>query len=827
GDYVSVFTVDIGTPSISIDLQPGSDMGVSASDDLTNVSSPTFDVVVNRSGTINFFLNGDPFPIDSLSAASAGTFPWTPSPLGEGANEVRARFVPDLGNPVEDLLTITVDTLPPYMLSGPIEEQAPVYSRTIQFSEPMEHLTAAGVVLTLTGPGSTNVPLTAINGSGDTFTLQFDPVVVPGQYVLAGNTAIADVAGNLIDQDMDGVGGELGQDQPVDAFTVLADVTPPQLVSFSPQGLVKRTVDSLSVTFNEETLPGTFVADDVVIDTPLGPIDSSSTTISPINLGAAAPGQWASSVVEFSTQYSSGSWSATQVLGVPNTFAYGDISTSWTASSQNATTEFITVAYDTPVFATGVTIRETYGNGFVRRIEVRDPSGNFQNVWEGVDTSQPGQVVDFPIAFTETEFPVDAVRITIDTDQDLGAWEEIDAISLHGYATPVDSFEISFPMQSVDGDYAVQIGPDISDLSSLPMAAPFVAAFSIELPLPIPGTPRDGVFIELFNGFGGGAAPTPGDLVGITPDGTTLSPMIDFPSPGSVVNVGNSFSAFFASTTTPPDAVAQLAASNFILRHSFFVAVAGDMDLDPLTPEIDVRFGVGSDDGFYLTIDDAFIGSAGDRGFSYSWFDVPFESAGLYPVSLLFAANASGQSGLEFAWETATSGGTQIVPQDALYVTPILGDQKITFEELPAGTVVSDQYRPDGVVFDVLGGDLQIVDSPEFIPVSAPNVFADAVDTPAAVGEVDFRFVVPGTDDAGATNFFSLFLIDTEQIGATVTAFDPEGTVIHFEAVQSGGGSQAQVQIQRDQIARVNVTLGQGADTAAIDNMSFNTPVLL
>ena len=66
-----------------------------------------------------------------------------------------------------------------------------------------------------------SVPFTSLpTGSGDTYTFSFDPLILPGNYTLSANTAITDLAGNLIDQDQDGTGGEVGQDEPVDVFEV-------------------------------------------------------------------------------------------------------------------------------------------------------------------------------------------------------------------------------------------------------------------------------------------------------------------------------------------------------------------------------------------------------------------------------------------------------------------------------------------------------------------------------------------------------------------------------------------------------------------------------
>lgn len=141
--------------------------------------------------------------------------------------------------------------------------------------------------------------------------------------------------------------------------------------------------------------------------------------------------QWASSVVGFSSQYSSGGWSAAQALGAPNTNSYGDISTAWAPANQNGTNEFITVAYTAPVLATGVTIRETYGNGFVTRVDLLDISGVYQTIWTGTDPSLPGSPVNFVIDFPQTAYLVRGVKVFVNTNT-TNVYEEIDAIELRG-----------------------------------------------------------------------------------------------------------------------------------------------------------------------------------------------------------------------------------------------------------------------------------------------------------------------------------------------------------------------------------------------------------
>src|SRR6185295_3125525 len=87
-----------------------------------------------------------------------------------------------------------------------------------------------------------------------------------------------------------------------------------------------------------------------------------------LGTGDGGPSQYANTVIAFSSQFSTTSWGAVQALGAPNVTSYGDNSSAWTPSSQNGTSEYITVGYATPVYATGVTIRETWGNGFVTRV---------------------------------------------------------------------------------------------------------------------------------------------------------------------------------------------------------------------------------------------------------------------------------------------------------------------------------------------------------------------------------------------------------------------------------------------------------------------------
>lgn len=145
--------------------------------------------------------------------------------------------------------------------------------------------------------------------------------------------------------------------------------------------------------------------------------------------------QYASSVIGFSTQYNTTTWAAAQVLGAPDRPTYGDIAGAWAPGPLNGTLEFISVGYDTAVYANGATIREVYGNGFVYQVDVIDTLGGLHTVWSGVDASAPGTPVDFALTWNTTSFLVKGLKVYTNTSHDMSAWEEIDSIQLAGNTT--------------------------------------------------------------------------------------------------------------------------------------------------------------------------------------------------------------------------------------------------------------------------------------------------------------------------------------------------------------------------------------------------------
>lgn len=183
-------------------------------------------------------------------------------------------------------------------------------------------------------------------------------------------------------------------------------------------------------------------SDDYIVYTPSSGftgVDSFRYTLDDGNGGLATgtvfvtvyeEGQWANSIVTATSAYAaSGDWSAEQMLGEPDTFYYGDQGTAWAAAEADQGLQTVTLGFASLATATGVVIRESNGNGFVRKVELEDTYSGWQTVWQEFDSSLPGKPTDLVITFPGT-YLTQKVRITIDTDHALGAWEEIDAVQL-------------------------------------------------------------------------------------------------------------------------------------------------------------------------------------------------------------------------------------------------------------------------------------------------------------------------------------------------------------------------------------------------------------
>lgn len=141
--------------------------------------------------------------------------------------------------------------------------------------------------------------------------------------------------------------------------------------------------------------------------------------------------RWATSVIGFSSEYSSDAWSAAQTLGQPDIYPqYGDISSAWASQNPDDNQEFLELAFDDPEPVIAVSIYETYSPGAVSKVSVRNSNtGAWTEVWTGTAAPAPEVARVFTVTFPETAFPVDAVRLDIDSPA-VPSWNEIDAVSI-------------------------------------------------------------------------------------------------------------------------------------------------------------------------------------------------------------------------------------------------------------------------------------------------------------------------------------------------------------------------------------------------------------
>ena len=232
---------------VNLVLDAASDTGASHTDGLTNVTTPTFDVTVNKPGSIELDVDGT--AVKTQPVAAAGIVPITlTTALADGQHAIKAIFTPSTGTAVQDSITVTIDTTHPTVVAGAATEQAPLFGRALTFSKAIDPATLTASTVTLVGPGSTTIPVSGLTGSGTTYTLGFNPpLTTAGSYTVNVGAGVADLAGNLLATPTS------------DAFT-LNSVSPTVILALDPasdsgashnDGLTNITTPTFNVTVNE------------------------------------------------------------------------------------------------------------------------------------------------------------------------------------------------------------------------------------------------------------------------------------------------------------------------------------------------------------------------------------------------------------------------------------------------------------------------------------------------------------------------------------------------------------------------------------------------
>ncbi len=149
--------------------------------------------------------------------------------------------------------------------------------------------------------------------------------------------------------------------------------------------------------------------------------------------------RWATQVLGFSSEYDTAApgYNAIQALGEPDTYpSAGDLESAWASQNADNQREFLELGYANPAPISAVSIYETYNPGAVDKVSVRNSNtAQWVEVWSGTAAPAGTSARIFTVTFPLTAFPVDAVRIDLNSPV-VPSWNEIDAVSI---TTPAQS----------------------------------------------------------------------------------------------------------------------------------------------------------------------------------------------------------------------------------------------------------------------------------------------------------------------------------------------------------------------------------------------------
>ena len=146
--------------------------------------------------------------------------------------------------------------------------------------------------------------------------------------------------------------------------------------------------------------------------------------------------QWASKVLDFSTQLSEYQYSATQVLGKPNVLPdFGDNPNAWLPSRPDRTS-FIKVGFDQPMHLRQIAIGESFNPGALYQVFLYDENNReyLLNTFIPRSLNVEGRLLN--IYLSETEYAVIAVKIVLEGSKVPG-YNGIDAIGISGSTIPI------------------------------------------------------------------------------------------------------------------------------------------------------------------------------------------------------------------------------------------------------------------------------------------------------------------------------------------------------------------------------------------------------
>ncbi len=147
--------------------------------------------------------------------------------------------------------------------------------------------------------------------------------------------------------------------------------------------------------------------------------------------------QWASEVIEFSSELSPMQYAANQALNKPNVLPNGgENPNAWTPKNPNRV-EFIKVGFTKPMIIQQIAVGESYNPGSISTVYVYDKSGNETEVFtfNSRPIGEDGRLLN--IFFNPTGFEVVAVKVELD-GRGVPGYNSIDAIGISDSEIPIN-----------------------------------------------------------------------------------------------------------------------------------------------------------------------------------------------------------------------------------------------------------------------------------------------------------------------------------------------------------------------------------------------------
>jgi hypothetical protein len=141
---------------------------------------------------------------------------------------------------------------------------------------------------------------------------------------------------------------------------------------------------------------------------------------------------FASDIISFSSRQSATDGSPSKATGKPDVYpAYGANQNAWRPLSENAGREYLTLSFNQQRPVNGIAIYETFNPGSIDTVYIRNAqNGEWTLIWSGVASRLNPVSNIFQIEFPLTSYPVDAVKICMNTGA-VNGFNQIDAVGLY------------------------------------------------------------------------------------------------------------------------------------------------------------------------------------------------------------------------------------------------------------------------------------------------------------------------------------------------------------------------------------------------------------